>query len=93
MFFRFTIQLHEGFACQRREEELRDECRATLGKALIPTKLSCLSRFRDVFVCQNPEGGTNEHGCAEEYQRVSECLRVRVRLDVVFCQTFVVSFR
>ncbi len=75
------IQLHEGLACQGRKEELRDECRAALSKALIPAKLSCLPRFRDVFVCQNPEGDTNKHGCAEEYQQLSECIKVRARLD------------
>lgn len=79
----FSVQLHEHFVCQRRVPDRREECRASLAKALIPTKLSCLPSFRDMFVCQNPSdssSSTNKKNaqplCPKELQLAAECLEV-----------------
>ena len=76
--------------CQGRKEELREECREALGKALIPTKLSCLPLFRNVFVCQNPVGGISERRCSKEYQEVSECLKVPAFVSAILLLLMVV---
>lgn len=73
----FSIQFHEDLACKGRKEEFREECRATLTQALAPTKLSCMSSFHSLFVCQNPvEGHHTKRGCSKEDQQLSECLQV-----------------
>lgn len=86
LFFRLlmvsstTARFFEDNLCEGRPPALRAECKATLATALAPAKLSCMSAFHDVVLCQHPAdnggGGGNKRRCRKEQQKRSECLQV-----------------
>ncbi|CAM9847463.1 unnamed protein product [Ectocarpus fasciculatus] len=81
-----TARFFEDNLCEGRPPALRAECKATLATALAPAKLSCMSAFHDVVLCQHPAdngggggGDGNKRRCRKEQQKRSECLQAHLR--------------
>ncbi|CAM9499406.1 unnamed protein product [Ectocarpus sp. 6 AP-2014] len=78
-----TLQFFEDSLCKGRPPADRDGCKATLGTALAPAKLSCMSVFHDFVRCRDPTdggggGGRNNLPCQKEKQKIFECLQAHL---------------